>query len=574
MSELNFNMAGFGFNFEGPISEKGSYMFALKRSFLDFVIQQSGLLAIPKYWTGQGKLTHNFSPTRKLSLNVIGGIDAINIEGEDDPQLRGADNVEYNSNQLTLGLTYKDLFSIKGYSILSLSTSSLGMNTDVYKILENGDRSSYYNQDDSEWETTLKGDLVYRLAPEMEVSTGFNVKAIHLDYDNWVEVSPRKVYGYALQAGEPVHSISTEDYYANYFQNPDLIIETIAVYSELDTVVTESILGFWKTGIYSQLSLKPIPSIELNMGLRHESISYTKEGNFPPRLGFSFQFSPRMKFNLSAGRYYQSPFNIHLNTKRGQPEKLKNYFTDQGVLGLEYFLSADTRATLEVFSKEYEDIIGFEILSDASGRDSLNNNNLINSGKGSSRGLELYIQKKYSKNWYGSLAWSHSVAEGVDPRTEKYYPWNYDYRDVINLVGGYKIRYEEFDWYRRYKKTVWAKSLSWLPFMPLDEYEISFRFRYMGGRPYTPKTYDPNIREWVVNSDQSWNSERYDPYIRFDIMIQQRFNFRRMNMVAFWDILNVFNKDNPWEYVYLVDGSKKMAWQYKTFPVGGLILEF
>ena len=47
-----------------------------------------------------------------------------------------------------------------------------------------------------------------------------------------------------------------------------------------------------------------------------------------------------------------------------------------------------------------------------------------------------------------------------------------------------------------------------------------------------------------------------------------------MNMVAFWDIMNVFNRDNPWATVYKEDGSTDMAWQYKTFPVGGIILEF
>ncbi|PJA51594.1 MAG: hypothetical protein CO167_13180, partial [Candidatus Marinimicrobia bacterium CG_4_9_14_3_um_filter_48_9] len=81
-------------------------------------------------------------------------------------------------------------------------------------------------------------------------------------------------------------------------------------------------------------------------------------------------------------------------------------------------------------------------------------------------------------------------------------------------------------------------------------------------------------RKWYAQSDVALNDMRYDSYFRFDIMLLQRFYFERMNMVVFWDIMNLTNRDNPWEYIYKSDGSKEMSWQYKTFPVGGVMLEF
>ena len=183
-------------------------------------------------------------------------------------------------------------------------------------------------------------------------------------------------------------------------------------------------------------------------------------------------------------------------------------------------------------------------------------------------------QKKSSKNWYGSLAWSHSTAEGVDPRSGEHYPWVYDYGDVINIIGGYKIRYADYEWYQNFKKSIWAKSLSWLPFMPSDEYEISIKFRYMGGRPYTEKNYDPTIRKWYVASSQPWNTKRYNSYLRLDLMLQKRYYFKKVNMVTFWDFINILDKNNPWEYMYLDDGRRKMAWQFRTMPIGGIIIEF
>jgi len=141
-------------------------------------------------------------------------------------------------------------------------------------------------------------------------------------------------------------------------------------------------------------------------------------------------------------------------------------------------------------------------------------------------------------------------------------------------VGGYKIKYKDYDWYGSYKNSMIAKLFSWLPFMPSDENQISLKYRYMGGQPYTPKHYDHNIREWYTNADDEWNTERYGHYIRVDLMLQQRFHYEKVNLVAFWDIMNIFNRKNPYEYMYLDDGTKIMSWQYTTFPVGGMILEF
>ncbi len=574
LTEFNFNMAGFGFNFEGPFTKKGAYIFSLERSFLDFVIQSSGLMAIPKYWTSQGKISYHLSSTQKIYLNFIGGIDEINIEGEEDPQLRGAENVDFHSNQLAIGLTYKNLFSKRGYGIISLSGSRVGLNTDVYRYVSIGEKDQYYGQNDYEWETTLKGDWVYRVNPRVETSFGFNVKSLSMDYDNWWEAEPRKIYGYSLSVNTPYIPILADDYWANYFGHDSLRFEPIATIGSYDTVVTKSVLDYVKGGIFGQINLKPNSKLQITPGLRYEIVSYTEEGNISPRLGISYQLKPTLKINFSGGRYFQSPFNIHLNSSRGNTKELKNYFADQLVAGLEYYLSVDTRATFEVYSKKYEDMIGFDVLQGSDGRDSLDYQHLVNLGAGESKGIEFYIQKKYTNNWYCSFAWSHSVSEGVDPRNGEKYSWDYDYGDVVTLVGGYKIRFIEYDWYKEYKETIFAKVTSWLPIAPADEYEIGIKLRYMGGRPYTPKTYDHNIREWYVNSTDAWNTARYDNYIRLDILLQQRFNFNKMNLVAFWDIMNVFNRDNPWETVYLKDGSTEMAWQFKTFPVGGIILEF
>lgn len=572
--QSDLNMAGFGLTLEGPLTEKSSYLYSMKRSFMDFVISSTGLQAIPKYWSSQGKISYTISPTQKLNVNFIGGVDEINIEGENNPQLRGAENVDFLSRQATLGLTYKNLFSKRGYFITSLGQSWVNLNTDVYEMDDQLERDFYYRQNDLENDLSFRSEVVYKISDILEFNTGLTAKYLNLDYDNWFEDRPIELFGYSLSTNEIPELISSEEFYATYFDNPNTIATPLDTIGVLDTLKNKSVLDYQKYGGFFHFNLTPVSFLEISLGGRYDYVTFTEEGSFSPRLGLKWRLSPVLNFNLAAGRYFQPPFNIYLNSVRGTPENLKNYYADQIVGGIEYFPEADTRITLEYYVKEYADMVTFEMLEGSNGKDSLNWYNVINGGEGRSKGIEFFVQKKYSRNWYGSFSWSHSVSEGVDPRTNEYYPWNYDYRNVINLVGGYKIRYTEFDWYDNYKNSIIAKALSWLPFMPSDEYEISVKYRYMGGRPYTPKQYDHMTRSWYVNAEDPWNTERYEPYMRFDIMIQQRFNFKRMNLVTFWDIINVVNRKNPWDYVLLDDGTKQMSWQYTTMPIGGMILEF
>jgi len=44
--------------------------------------------------------------------------------------------------------------------------------------------------------------------------------------------------------------------------------------------------------------------------------------------------------------------------------------------------------------------------------------------------------------------------------------------------------------------------------------------------------------------------------------------------MAFINIMNVFNVDNVWDIQYNPDGTTENVLQFKTFPVGGFMLEF
>ena len=573
-SKISFDMAGFGASFEGPMTQKSSYLFSIKRSFLDFVIQQSGLQAIPTYWTFQSKLVYDLSPKEKLSLNYLGGIDGINIVGEDSPQNRGAENVDYSSQQHTLGLTYKNLYSRNGYILASIGQNYVTIDIDAFRSTEKESHETFYEGLTIEQETIMKADVVHKFNKKVEGSMGLKLKIAPNTWDYKSFGDELILYGYAADSLSPALPISRDIFYSQFFGDTTAVImpfDTIATYSENDTTYKQV---YNSIGVYGQLKYNPTARLELTMGARLEYNAYIEKSNLSPRLNLNYQIAHNIKANLAVGRYYQAPFNAMLIFGGEDTKDLDFYHADQVALGMEYLPFEDTRITLEYYQKEFKDMPMEEILVDRKGSDSLGD--FRNIGAGRSEGIEFFIQKKFSNNWYSTLSYSHSVSEGIDPRKSQtvYYPWDYDYRDVVSLVGGYKIRYMDYDWYNRYKETMFASVTSWLPLAPADEFEISFRLRYAGGKPYTPKTYDHNYRKWYTNSSDDWNTKRMGEYYRFDIMVLQRFYFEKLNLVAFWDIMNVFNRDNPWDYVYNEDGTRDIALQFKTFPVGGITLEF
>ncbi len=152
-------MAGIGVMAEGPVSDRGSFLFSARKSYLDLIISDFGITAIPHYYNFQGKLTYELSDRHTLLWNTVYGSDKIEIrpdENEDDPE--DDDNVNSSSNLLVSGFT---LTSTLSQSLLSRAVLSFVKNTWREDVWELGKTKSdmYYNNRSKESEITLKYDL-------------------------------------------------------------------------------------------------------------------------------------------------------------------------------------------------------------------------------------------------------------------------------------------------------------------------------------------------------------------------------------------------------------------------------
>ncbi len=562
-SNLDMGMSGIGAQVEGPFNRKnGSYLFSYHKSFLDLIIANTGLTAVPQYYNTQGKIVYDLSSKHKLIWNGIYGKDRIDVVNQDKKASRGAENVNVRGYEYATGLSLKSLWNSNTYSLLTLS--QVANNWWYRGFYDNG--AVYFRTNNTETETSLKGDLVYRIDKGNEITTGFSLKNLNFDTYYWADRDTIFGYAYYLN-GAPAAQI-THDWPLAGVIDSSAVVDTVRISPALN--LDENIYTA-KYATHLQWKYSPWQKLTIVAGVRWDYFAYTKFQSVSPRLGISFSLTPVTKINAGYGRHYQSPLNLLLLADPAN-KHLKSKYTDQFVIGLEHLFARDIRATIELYSRRYHNI---SIYKSQTTLDSLDMDyQMLSTGKGHVEGVELFIQKKLFDRFHWIGSYSYYVAKQSDPRyPDREYNAPFDYRQVLTVVFGYREKLMDKSWYQQLKETTVYKIAGWL--MPFgDEVELSVRWRYLGGKPYTKPTYDPYLRRWYVPSEQDYNTSRFPAYHRLDIQYNQRYIFKKVNLVMYIDIQNIYNRDNIWDYTYNGDGTISRISQYSLFPVGGFILEF
>jgi len=569
---MDMGMAGIGLNLNGPIqSGKGSYMVGFRKSYIDLIAEGVGLTAIPKYYSTQGKLVYDLNSRNKLTLNGIFGNDKIYFDEDYNNQSQGdiRQTVDFRSKTYVGGISLRTLYNENSYSLFTLSKVGKMWKTDVNDRI-NDKKDLVYQQQDHESEWTFKGDYYNRLNSKNNFRVGFNLKSITFKNDEFFPGDTVWQYSY-YNLNDPLTSIpfpgiDYDNQVYGYKENQILYIQ--------DEETADQKINTYKTSAFLQYNYKPTSKIDLNGGLRYSYFEYSDNSYISTRLGFTYHLFEHSNINFGYGNHYQEPSFHFFTTNTDKNKSLKSYNSNQYVFGLEHFFNENTKASLEVYYKDYD---GFPVSKQWIEGDSIDyySGELESKQDGRSAGIELFIQKKRVKNFHYTLSYSHYISELKDVRKKKttWYTGNYDFRDVFTFVGGYKTVNTNKNWYKNLKSNKWWKYVDWL-LSPGDELEISTRFRYSQGRPYTQKYYDPGLRNWYVQNGTDLNTKRLPTYQRLDIMLNRRWIYNKSSLTAYINIMNLLDYSNVWDYAYKFNGEREKINQFEFTPVGGFIWEF
>jgi hypothetical protein len=131
-----------GLTLEGPLSDKTTFLFSARRSYLQFLFEAIGLPFLPTYNDFQAKVKYKIDKKNELTFIGLGAIDQfqLNLEANDteDKQFLLANLPVAPQWNYTNGLVYKR-YQENGFLTFVLSRNML--NNEAEKYFENDDSS-------------------------------------------------------------------------------------------------------------------------------------------------------------------------------------------------------------------------------------------------------------------------------------------------------------------------------------------------------------------------------------------------------------------------------------------------
>lgn len=482
-----------GITFEGPIIknkknslDSSTFMFSVRRSYLQFVFELIGLPIRPDYWDFQWKLIHQIDRYNSLSFIGIGSIDDFTLETSDEFDEQNQVIIEQSpiiqQRTITVGLSWrKNNKNSDGYMVTALSSNKLENLYSRYTDNINLKDPTFIN-DSYEWETKLRWKKV-QFINGWKTELGLNAQ--YSDYYNLTEVK---------------------------FRSFDYL----------------STLNLFKYGFYGKLSRSLFRNrLDLSLGIRTDvdtfSTGSSLGNNISPRIALSYTLSRDQKTKLitTVGRYFKMP----LYTSLGFQDQVGNHVnktakytrSDHYVVGIEHNPNEATRVALEGFLKQYSDypistLDQISLANKGGGFEVLGNEPLTFDGRGKTYGIELQYQRKLFKNFYGILSYTYfySTFSNADGELR---PSIWDNRHLVSFNGGLKLK---------------------------RNWELSWRWRFAGRTPFIP--FDPiaslsSYPELIIDYPNV-GKESLGSFNVADIRVDKKWNFRWASIGLFLEVQN------------------------------------
>lgn len=497
--------AGAGVILEGPIKrERGSWIISARRSFLDLFTKDVGIGGVPVNYSFNTKAVYDLTARDRLWAVNFTGIDNIRLgptnDKKPDSELATLD-IRYDGWRSATGLNWQRLMGARTVGLLGITHSEAKVGSQVKDLVRFGTTGTNvddvisrapvtYREQNREGESTLKYDLTSVMSGLGKLQVGGSFKYFRIDYD----------------AAQPLGVNSP------YTAMPDQ-----------NRFAIRTAFSARQTGAYL-MSAKNLGSrVNLSWGGRFDNYSFIGASRFSPRAGINVRLAGRLSWKASWGTYYQQPFFLFLASfpvNRG----LSPIRADHYVTGFSYVASDTLRMSVETFAKNYSSYpvaVAYPALSLANTGDTFNVSELLfpmtSAGRGRVRGIEFFVEKKFTRKWFGqsNLSFSrtrHAALDGIRR------PGSFDYPFLFNAVGGYRLN------------TKW---------------EFSSRLAWFGGRPYTP--FDLGVstaqRRGVYDLTQI-NALRAPDYFRFDFRVDRTLTFRDKPVLVWVGLQNVTNRKN------------------------------
>lgn len=501
-----------GLTFDGPLGERTTLIASARRSYLQFLFAALRLPFLPTYNDFQYKLTHQIDDKNRLTFLGIGAIDdfALNLDLASDPTADDFLENQYILDFLTVNTQWNystgvkwDNFGENG--IWTFVASRNMLNNRAFK---------HQNNDE-----TLPLLLDYT---SQEIENKFRIERRQYLPKGW-----KMTYGVNYEYAK----------YNNSSQFEQFFFET----GELGLVDFSSAFNMHKYGGFVQSSFTTLNErLVLSGGLRLDGNDYSAQmanplNQFSPRFSASYSITPRLSANFNTGIYYQLPAYTVLGFQRdgvlvNRENDVSFIRNKQLVGGLRYDLGErNTTISVEGFWKDYDNYplsVDRQISLANLGADFgvIGNEEVQSISDGRAYGIEVLLQQRLYKGFYGILSYTYVRSEFTDG-SGNFIPSSWDSRNLVSITGG-----------KKFKKN----------------WEVGVRFIYSGGLPYTPFDLQASmlIPNWQaqpagIPNFAQLNSLRVGGFDQLDFRVDKKWFFEKWSLNLFLDIQNALATPNP-----------------------------
>ena len=267
---------------------------------------------------------------------------------------------------------------------------------------------------------------------------------------------------------------------------------------------------------------------------------------FSPRVSASWSFAPGWTWNANTGIYHQLPAYTILGYAGtgadGETMTLANWRDDlsfttnrQLVMGVRRELAERNSAvSLEGFYKGYEHSpassnSGVALANLGADFGVVGNEEVTFNAEGRAYGMEVLLQQRLYKGYYGLLAYtlvrSEYINPGDDLMLQSWVPSSWDNRHIVSFTGGKK----------------WDSG-----------WELGARVLFSGGLPYTPYAVEQSllISNWetfnapLVEYDLL-NTQRNGAFHQVDLRLDRKWFFDTWSLDVFMDVQNLTGAAPP-----------------------------
>ena len=314
--------------------------------------------------------------------------------------------------------------------------------------------------------------------------------------------------------------------------------------SQIDTTMVTLQPHGTKLGAYLSSRFLVGDLITIETGWRYDYASYTHDYLASLRLGMVYQVNSQTSVHAAWGNYYQIEGIHEISAVDGENEFYPAQKADHYVIGLEHQFPTGTDFRLETYYKTYSSmrpdhrnsVSRIEMFPEFGGdRQTVYREGSV------ARGIEAHFKRDLGGklSWYASYAYARvqdSVKAIYFPASQLMVPYDRmlpSPRDIRHAL---------------YLDIIYRPGSAW---------QFNLAFQYHTGWTYTGAHLvrvenPPGVIINYVVPNQEWSS-RYAPFHRLDFRLNRFFTVGRGRLSVFFEVLNVYARENVRTYGYFVD---------------------